>query len=75
MNVIAPECYKFTESTNSFGTSLWRLLCIHQCATGNTPSTDAITRESHEKIGRNTLCNCLCLVILSDYCQCIHVDL
>ena len=20
-------------------------------------------------------CNCLCLVILSDYCQCIHVDL
>ena len=21
------------------------------------------------------VCNCLCLVIFSDYCQCIHVDL
>ena len=40
----------------------------------NTPLLKALNIKKIERILQVQQCNCLCLVLLSDYCQCIRVD-
>ena len=55
-------------------THLYSLKLIMMSAPQQHNRNRNIQKISQQTSKQNRVCNCLCLVIFSDYCQCIHVD-